>query len=51
VDARHDLGEVTPAGCMNEQHYLGLQNRSSMYGIHVGIEIVAIKKIEYLEVE
>ncbi|MDF1866339.1 MAG: hypothetical protein P1U70_16005 [Saprospiraceae bacterium] len=34
--------------CTGIQHYLGIQNRSTYHGIHVGIEVVAVNKEEYL---
>ena len=34
--------------CTGSQYYLGIQNRDTYHGIHVGIEVVAVKKEVYL---
>ena len=38
--------------CMDgQQYYLGIQNRDTMNGVHVGVEVIAVKRVEFLEQE
>lgn len=37
--------------CIEQPYYLGIRNQNNMHGIHVGIEVVAITRTEYLDVE